>query len=117
MFVLLLLTIVVLVAANQSSFVGMYSDPNHPDCFRKIVEKPNEKYDVYGADNAGGEGVSCNTDDKSQIDAWGPLPASINTTTILVDFTSKGGPSNLAGTWDAVESKILWEDGNYWQHL
>ena len=57
---------------------------------------------VSGADAAGGEGASC---DGSTDTKWGPLPATTTfgapgvytylEKTILVDFSSKGGPSDL----------------------
>ena len=69
----------------HSPFLGLYSDPNHPDCYRKIIEtKMTDKLSVYGQDNINGEGVSCKTDDKSQLDVWGPCPALINNITQII---------------------------------
>ena len=39
-------------------------------------------------------------------------PSYINT--IIVDFSSKGGPADLQGTWDPQEVGIRWVDGNLW---
>lgn len=100
-----------------SPFVGTYSDPNHPDCARYVQEKMLGKLAVTGEDNKGGGGVSCANAPADQLEEWGPLPASANATDILVDFSSKGGPSDLPGKWDAENSRIVWEDGNFWQQL
>lgn len=109
-------TITLSIGYTDTPFTGMYSDPNHPDCFRKIIEGKNDKFEVYGQDNKAGEGVSCNTDDKSQLEDWGPLPASVNSTNIIVDFSPKGGPSDLTGAWCSKKQRIVWQDSNYWQH-
>eukprot|EP00605_Chrysophyceae_sp_TOSAG23-4_P000604 GSChrysophyteH1.ASY1.ANO1.681.1 assembled CDS len=113
----LIFAAVLCVARSEEGvpFTGMYSDPNHPDCYRKIVDN-QDKLSVYGQDNKGGEGVSCMTKDKAQLDNWGPCPAVADATSITVDLSSKGGPSDLSGTWDAKTSRIVWADGNYWQH-
>lgn len=105
------------VEVSMSPFLGIYSDPNHPDCYRKVMEKmPSQQFFVYGQDNKGGEGVSCTTDDPTQLDNWGPCPATANSTHITVDLSSKGGPADLTGEWDAEANRIVWADGNYWQH-
>ena len=110
------MAITMVMAYTHTPFTGLYSDPNHPDCFRKIIEGQSDKFMVYGQDNKAGEGVSCNTDDKSQLEDWGPLPAVVNETNIVVDFSPKGGPSDLTGAWDAATNRIVWQDSNYWQH-
>eukprot|EP00428_Durinskia_dybowskii_P071550 CAMPEP_0170388946 /NCGR_PEP_ID=MMETSP0117_2-20130122/18359_1 /TAXON_ID=400756 /ORGANISM="Durinskia baltica, Strain CSIRO CS-38" /LENGTH=116 /DNA_ID=CAMNT_0010644909 /DNA_START=45 /DNA_END=392 /DNA_ORIENTATION=- len=96
---------------RDRTFAGKYSDPNHPGCARQIVGETRTSARVYGADAAGGEGATCNgeTDEK-----WGPLPAKVNGEDIIVDFSSKGGPSNLSGKYDDVNQAIDWEDGNSW---
>jgi len=114
LFVIALCVVSAAASGEASPFLGLYSDPNHPDCYRKVVEMTT--FSVYGQDNIGGEGVSCNTDDESQLNNWGPCPAFINSTHITVDLSAKGGPSDLLGTWDAETNRIVWADGNYWQH-
>lgn len=96
----------------KSDFVGAYSDPNHPQCDRLVAVRNGNEGKVYGVDAAGGEGVPC--DGTSDI-RWGPLPAIVDGTKITVDFSSKGGPTNLSGTYDSNENKIRWEDGNFWK--
>jgi hypothetical protein len=94
---------------SHSVFDGKYDDPNHPSCDRKIVTDS-----IYGADAAGGEGAAC--DGETDI-AWGPIPAAINATSIIADFSSKGGPSELHGKYNFESNAIDWEDGNAWTKL
>jgi len=96
-----------------SGFTGSYSDPNHPNCLRYVYATQTSGQ-VYGTDAAGGEGVPCNgvTDIR-----WGPLPATINQNKITVDFSSKGGPSDLQGQYNSTTPAIDWIDGNSWTKL
>ena len=100
--------------ADFALFTGKYSDPNHPSCARNVVRSGFTTAKVYGADAAGGEGVACDgtTDIK-----WGPLPGTINGINIVVDFSSKGGPSNLAGSYNTAKNEIDWSDGNAWKKI
>lgn len=108
--------LIVSLAVNVlgGTFSGKYSDPNHPGCARVISLETDVSAKVFGADAAGGEGVQCDgvTDVK-----WGPLPAVINSLEIVVDFSSKGGPSNLAGKFNTDKQEIMWQDGNAWVKL
>ena len=36
---------------------------------------------------------------------------------IVVDFSPKGGPTDLKGTWVAAENGIKFPDGNVWTKL
>jgi len=94
----------------QARFEGAFSDPNHPGDGRNIVVVVDGKeadISVTGDDtNSDGEQVP-----------WGPLPCSVDGVTITVDFSSKGGPSNLEGAWDAEMGAIVWQDGNAWTKL
>jgi hypothetical protein len=112
--VALLLVFVAIVAARPEVFSGKYSDPNHPGCAREIGLETPTSAKVFGADAAGGEGVPC---DGSTDVKWGPLPATIDKLEIVVDFSSKGGPSDLAGKYDFQGSQIKWQDGNAWAKL
>eukprot|EP00750_Incisomonas_marina_P004400 INCI13466.8.p1 GENE.INCI13466.8~~INCI13466.8.p1 ORF type:complete len:132 (-),score=19.95 INCI13466.8:150-545(-) len=107
------------LAASRGSpipnvFGGAYSDPNHPGCARNVTVFGLQGR-VYGADAKGGEGVAC--DGKTDVQ-WGPLEATIkqdgSALQIVVDFSPKGGPSDLTGTWDAKDAAIQWADGNNW---
>jgi hypothetical protein len=97
-------------AESASFFTGSYSDPNHPNCLRYIYANGTTGQ-VYGTDAAGGEGVPCNGVNDTR---WGPLPATIDVITIIVDFSSKGGPSDLQGRYNFSVPSIDWEDGNSW---
>ncbi len=95
-----------------SLFSGGYSDPHHPLCSRVITHETLTSALVKGADAGEGKGPSC--DGKTDVE-WGPLPSTISGTSIIVDFSSKGGPSNLSGTF--VQDSIHWEDGNVWTKI
>jgi hypothetical protein len=89
-----------------------YSDPNHPGCDREVIQESSTAGKVYGKDAAGGEGASC---DGTTDVAWGPLEAVIDGDMITVDFSPKGGPSDLEGKY--ANSAINWEDGNAWPKI
>ena len=112
---ILLLSLTPLATVAQSSpdvFAGNYSDPNHPKCPRTVIVENNAMGTVTGAD-AATKGDPCDgkTDKK-----WGPLKAIFDITgpTINVDFSSKGGPPQLTGTWNTTSLEIDWVDGNNW---
>ena len=113
-FVALVVSVCSSFSAEDLFFTGKYSDPNHPGCARTVVRNSISSGQVYGADAAGGEGVACDgtTDVK-----WGPLPAAIDGFQIVVDFSSKGGPSNLNGTYSFAQKAIVWQDGNAWTKI
>ena len=86
-------------AAPATPFTGHFADSNHPGCPRSISA------------NATAAAVS-GEDENGQ--PW-TVRASVvsNTTgppTILVDFSPKGGPKALEGTWTGTS--IEWTDGN-----
>ena len=102
------------------NFTGTYDDPNHPDCLREIEDNMNGTAKVYGADAAGGEGAEC---DGSTDIKWGPLEGTTSWVKdgnslwhkrIVVDFSPKGGPSDLTGQWNQDNFRLDWQDGNYW---
>jgi len=91
----------------QARFEGTYEDQNHPGCTRSvsvIVSGEEEDVTVSGAD----------TDDSGNLVPWGPLKAKFDDTKIFVDFSPKGGPSDLKGSWNPKTKSIDWEDGNSW---
>ena len=96
------------LAANAKfDFTGSYSDPNHPHCLREIyVTGP--KAVVSGTDGNPG----CPADGAGK--KW-KLLGKVKADTILVDFSPKGGPSNLKGQWEPAPTPgIRWPDGNLW---
>lgn len=99
---------------SAEDMAGDYADPNHPGCARAVTVTSETTGYVTGADAAGGEGAEC--DGETDV-AWGPLNATLADTTIVVDFSPKGGPSDLTGTYSADTPGITWEDGNVWTQL
>ena len=94
-------------------FGGTYSDPNHPDCPRTITPTGPVFAEVRGDDPI--TGTTCSATNE---EAWGPLSASIDGDQIVVDFSPKGGPSDLTGSYafDKLANchGIAWDDGNFW---
>jgi len=87
---------------------GSYSDPNHPGCARYIQVLDQTTGEVTGNDAPDGS------------EPWGPLNAIIDGQTVVVDFSPKGGPSDLTGTYTTPEGEnagITWADGNRWTQL
>lgn len=112
---MLFITLLVVFAATASAlFSGSYSDPNHPGCARVIVFETDSSAKVFGADAAGGEGATC---DGATDVRWGPLPAVVSGSAISVDFSSKGGPSDLSGNYNDDTVAIDWADGNSWPKI
>ena len=110
-------TIATAAATTSKVFAGNFSDPNHPGCARTITTN-GMTGSVFGSDAAGGEGAAC--DGKTDV-RWGPLKAVFEIdpppetgAKINVDFSSKGGPPQLTGEWNASALAINWADGNSW---
>ena len=93
---------------DPSNFVGHYSDPNHPNCKRLI-----QVAGYYIAAVSGTDGNPGCPEDGSGI-VWA-LEGRIRDNAIVVDFSPKGGPSNLKGIYNTTEPVgIQWSDGNMW---
>lgn len=90
-------------------FVGIYFDPNHPGCTRTIKDISATDVGVTGFDGATGGGCNGKNDKP-----WGPLDGKVTDNTIVIDFSPKGGPSDLTGTWTPDSKRITWADGNFW---
>merc|ERR1719468_1260462 len=100
-----------LYASESADMQGTYSDPNHPGCPRAFIVDDATTGEMYG-----------NDDCVSGKEPWGPLPVKISDDySILVDFSSKGGPTDLPGTYTKDEGaqvgKIPWSDGNVWTQI
>ena len=91
-------------------FIGCYTDPNHPDGYRWVSFTST-------IDKTGARIGECAGSDTGKVQEW-DLPATAMQTDmadqIIIDFSSKGGPSDLAGVWDAAADGITWSDGNTW---
>jgi hypothetical protein len=109
---------------QASPFTGDYDDPNHPNCLRqvKVVGAPirgdgsrpaNPIIEVTGYD--GKSGKTC-TDRPTRDDLW-KVQGSVNRNNVeaVIDFSPKGGPSNLKATYD--NGGIVFPDGNRWSKV
>lgn len=96
------------------AFEGSYADPNHPNCLRNIEIHHFPQVIVSGTDGSPG----CPPDGSGK--AW-TLEGRIQlpeATSVLIDFSPKGGPKDLLGTWvNLPQPGILFPDGNLWAKL
>mmetsp|Transcript_19497 Transcript_19497/g.33097 ORF Transcript_19497/g.33097 Transcript_19497/m.33097 type:complete len:218 (-) Transcript_19497:150-803(-) len=99
--------------AAKSIFNGEYSDPNHPGCERAVLAQTPTVAVINGADAVDGEGATC---DGTTDVSW-QVPAVLDGNDIVANFSSKGGPSELKGSYNLQKTEIDWEDGNYWPKL
>mmetsp|Transcript_19370 Transcript_19370/g.36580 ORF Transcript_19370/g.36580 Transcript_19370/m.36580 type:complete len:154 (-) Transcript_19370:124-585(-) len=90
---------------TQSVFTHEYSDPKHVNCKRVISVRPDGEAALSGTDG----NPACPADGSGSV--W-RLVGDVQGETITVDFSPKGGPSNLKGKW--VGDGISWPDGNKW---
>ena len=107
----------------SSPLTGEYDDPNHPGCLRqvKVVGAPlradgtrpaNPNIEITGYDG-NGSGKTCTEDDRPTRDDLWKIQGKMKSSTVAsVDFSSKGGPSNLTATWDG--EGLVFPDGNKW---
>ncbi len=95
---------VVYAAEAASVFEGKYNDPNHPGCLRKITVK-DKNVKIIGSDNIDGS------------NQWTILAKEDLPGTIFVDFSPKGGPSNLLGVFEPSVNGIVWPDKNIWKKI
>ena len=93
-------------------FSGPYADPKHPNCLRSIEVVTKSDVSVSGTDGTPG----CPADGSGN--PW-KLSGSVSGSTILVDFSPKGGPKNLQGIYvdSSSEPGIQWPDGNKWTRI
>ena len=105
-------------------FTGDYDDPNHPGCLRqvKVVGAPQKAdgskplyavVEVTGYDGKEGE-KECK-EQPTRADLWRVKGKTKGGDEAFIDFSSKGGPSDLVGKWDG--SGIVFPDGNKWTKL
>lgn len=104
-----------------SVFTGEYDDPNHPGCLRsvKVVGPPLRAdgtrsaiplVEVKGYDGKDGESMCKARPTRDEL--WKVDGKLIAKDSVVLDFSVKGGPSNLKGQWDG--SGIVFPDGNKW---
>ena len=119
---------------NVSPFVGEYTDINHPGCPRAIAvsEEDGVTVTVTGHDGDESTPFECtgtlktteaggNDEDSSEGSEETPTTAPAKTTLVL-DLSAKGGPSDLEGMWTGTgirwiregENQLNAEEGEGW---
>jgi hypothetical protein len=107
-----------------SPFNGDFDDPNHPGCLRQVKvvgaplgingkRSPYPVIEVVGYDGKG-DGSMC-SDRPTRADLWKIQGKMKNNNEAVIDFSPKGGPSNLLATWDS--NGIVFPDGNKWTKI
>lgn len=103
---------------------GDYDDPEHPGCLRqvKVVGAPQKAdgsrplYAVVEVTGYDGKNEKKTCDDRpNRDDLWKVVGKTRGNNEALLDFSGKGGPSDLVGKWDG--SGIVFPDGNKWTKL
>eukprot|EP00966_Prymnesium_polylepis_P173730 4018351-Prymnesium_polylepis.2 len=84
-------------------FLGKYSDPAHEGATRTISYVGGRSYQIDGAD-----------EDKVPWKVTGKLNTA---TTLIVDFTSKGGPATVPAVQQPKTGDIKFPDGNVWKKI
>ena len=96
---------------GTSSLAGDYDDPNHPQCLRKIRIRVHDKTTAIVSGTDGTPGCHPNGAGREWVVHGRIAP---DHTTIVVDFSSKGGPPALKGV--KTPDGILWSDNNLWKN-
>ena len=110
----------------SSPFTGDFEDPNHPGCLRqvKVVGAPlrgdgtRSAYpviEITGYDGNGSGKACTDADRPTRADLWKIKGQMKSNTVAALDFSPKGGPANLPGTWDT--DGIVFPDGNKWMKI
>uniref|UniRef100_A0A7S2R731 Uncharacterized protein n=1 Tax=Eucampia antarctica TaxID=49252 RepID=A0A7S2R731_9STRA len=109
-----------------SPFSGDYEDPNHPGCLRQVKvvgaplkgdgTRPNTPIiEITGYDGSG-KGSTCTEADRPSREQLWKVQGKLKSNTVAsIDFSSKGGPANLVGTFDT--DGIVFPDGNKWTKI
>ena len=103
-------------AGAASPFTGDFDDPQHPGCLRsvKVVGasmKPDGTRSRFNGVIVKGTDGTCK-DRPERKDVWTLEGKLMSDSTIVVDFSPKGGPKSLEGKWD--KNGIVFPDGNKW---
>ena len=106
---------------SASVFTGDYDDPNHPGCLRQVKvvgakmrgDGTRSRFPVVEVKGYDGEGSGMCTDRPATYEnLWSVEGKLMNDKEALIDFSSKGGPSNLLGKYE--DGGIVFPDGNKW---
>jgi len=92
---------------KKFAFNGIYKDPKHPTGFRIIAGAPNKGGTMTLQDSP--DGAIFNIPIKASTDE------TTGSTSLLIDFSEKGGPSNTVATVNKKDSSIVFPDGNIWK--
>ena len=99
-----------LVSNASQNFSGYYDDPNHPNCVR-YVKSIGQIATIQGTDSKSGDAACPANGDGNQWELLG----KVTDDKIKIDFSPKGGPSDLVGVWEGGDSPgIKFPDGNKW---
>jgi hypothetical protein len=104
-----------LAEAGTAGYIqGVFLDSNHYDAKAKSFAGMRFITDAVGA--TVGSTVTLIGNDEG--DVWWMLKGTIDKKTgaVSVDFSPKGGPSDIAATYTASDGKLTFGDGNVWQH-
>ena len=85
-------------AKAQVRIAGVYTDPMHPGCTRKVTLIGTNKVLVEGAD-----------EDKKAYKLKGTYEGK----TVVIDFSPKGGPKDVTATY-SIAKGLTFADGNVW---
>merc|ERR1719223_1122857 len=107
----------------SNPLTGEYDDPNHPNCLRSVkvvgaplradgTRPPNPIIEVIGYDGNGSGKMCSETDRPTRSDLWKIEGKMKSNTVAALDFSPKGGPAGVTGTWDGTG--IVFPDGNKW---
>lgn len=87
---------------DACDFEGSWSDPNHPDGFRTLVN---------GVKGYPTEGLLTGSDNKDGSEPF-KIKYTVTGHDINIDFSVKGGPKDVPGKYE--DGKIVFPDGNKW---
>ncbi|EEC51751.1 predicted protein [Phaeodactylum tricornutum CCAP 1055/1] len=91
----------------SDKYSGFYNDPKHPGCER-LITASGASASISLRDGTPG----CNKGEKTKKYK---VVGEIAGDKITVDFSGKGGPRNIEGSWTG--DGIQWADGNKWSKL
>jgi len=89
------------------AFNGIFKDPKHPRGYRIIAGKPNKEGTMTLQDEP--DSLVFNIPIKAKTDEKDGL------ITLDIDFSEKGGPSDVVATFNKKDSSISFPDGNVWK--
>jgi len=91
------------------TFQGVFEDPNHPQGYRIIVDTNDTTAQLQLQDEPDGESF--------YIPILVLRDIASKTTQLSIDFSAKGGPSDLIATVQDRGNIISFSDGNVWSKL